>query len=70
MSDLIQHVFAVRMELDHLEISGPQYVTREVICNEGGPPTGARGAPDRMGVAWYAVPELIANGTIEVIEAT
>jgi len=56
------------MVLDHIDISGPQYRTTRVLKDEGGPPTGARGAPGLLGVAWFAVRDHIDRGVLVVLD--
>lgn len=55
------------MVLDHKDLSGPNYRTVRVLKDEGGPPTNARTAPDRMGVAWFAISDQIKRGHIVVL---
>jgi len=59
------HHHECEMVLDHKDISGPSYRTVRVLRDEGGPPTNARGAPDTMGVAWFAVADLTVLGEEE-----
>jgi hypothetical protein len=56
------------MVLDHKDLSGPSYRTVRVLKDEGGPPTNARHAPDRMGVAWFAIGDQIQRGQIVVLD--
>lgn len=62
------HVQVCEMVLDHLDLSGPSYRTVRVVSDVGGPPTGAHGAPDSMGVAWFAIADQIARGFMTPIE--
>jgi hypothetical protein len=55
------------MVLDHKDLSGPSYRTVRVLKDEGGPPANARSAPDRMGVAWFAIADQIRRGHIVVL---
>lgn len=64
------HVIVTEMVLDHVEIVGPYYRHVRTISDVGGPPTNRRGAPDSMGVAWFAVEDQIARGHYTVIEDT
>jgi len=57
------------MVLDHKDLSGPSYRTVRVLKDEGGPPTFARHAPDRMGVAWFAIADQVRSGQIVVLDA-
>ncbi len=56
------------MRLDHVKSHGPQYVTTMVMRDEGGPPTNSHQPPTSMGVAWYAINEMVARGAIIVID--
>jgi hypothetical protein len=62
------HVQVCEMVLDHLDLSGPSYRTVRVVSDVGGPPTGARSAPDVMGVAWFAIADQIARGHMTPID--
>lgn len=62
------HVIVVEAVLEREEQSGPQYKMVRVISDVGGPPTNARKPPDSMGIAWFALPEHLANGKIKVIK--
>ena len=55
------------MVLDHKDLSGPSYRTVRVLRDEGAPPTNARDAPDRMGVAWFALADQIKCGKYIVV---
>jgi hypothetical protein len=55
------------MVLDYKDLSGPHYRTVRVLRDENGPPTNPRGAPDSMGVAWFALAGQIAAGKIDVL---
>jgi hypothetical protein len=55
------------MILDCKDLSGPNYRTVRVLRDEGGPPTNPRGAPDSMGVAWFALADQIKSGKIVVL---
>lgn len=65
------HVHRVEMVLDYVDLFGPQYKTVNVLEDSGGPPATApffpRKAPDRMGMAWFAVPEQLKRGDIKVL---
>lgn len=62
------HHHECEMILDYKDIAGPNYKTVRVWKDEGAPPTNARGAPDAMGVAWWAIEEQIARGKIVVLD--
>lgn len=61
------HHHTCEMILDHKDLSGPSYRKVRVLKDEGGPPTNARSAPDVMGVAWFAITDLIKCGKIVVL---
>lgn len=61
------HVQTCDMVLDEVDISGPQYRTVAVVSDVGGPPTGARKPPDLMGIAWFAVGDMIKSGRMVVL---
>jgi len=60
--------FGKRPKNRRTDISGPQYRTTRVLKDEGGPPTGARGAPGLLGVAWFAVRDHIDRGVLVVLD--
>jgi hypothetical protein len=62
------HLQECEMILDHKDLSGPNYRTVRVLRDEGGPPTISRAAPDRMGVAWFALEDQIKRGQIVVLK--
>lgn len=61
------HRWECEMVLDHKDLSGPEYRTVRVLKDEGGPPTNARSAPDKMGVSWLYIGEQIKRGQIVVL---
>lgn len=61
------HVQEVEFRLDHVDLSGPEYVAVRCLRDEGGPSENARKPPHIYGIAWFAVADTIARGKLRVL---
>lgn len=61
------HHHEVEMVFDYADISGPHYRTVRVLKDEGGPPTGARGACTGFGIAWFAIGEFATSSDYTIL---